>query len=203
MPTWRAARRRRISGGLQGRQRGRVRGQAQPGRIGPGLRNFTGRQRRRSGIWLAIDSAGDALVSGSTASTDFPVTADAEPKRFAGSPCLLTASIPFGNPRWSRCAAMRLPRAEFDRRRGVFNLLKRKRCGIGHGGGLRRGRLHVGGRLHPFQQLPTAGTPSRMRASGNVHGQHSPSSSQSFPCETASSPESTSREPPHHPRCEW
>jgi uncharacterized protein (TIGR03437 family) len=47
---------------------------------------------------LAIDSAGDALVSGSTASTDFPATADALPKRFAGSPCLLTAGTPFGYP---------------------------------------------------------------------------------------------------------
>jgi uncharacterized protein (TIGR03437 family) len=47
---------------------------------------------------LALDSAGDALVSGSTASTDFPVTADALPKRFAGSPCLLTGGTPFGNP---------------------------------------------------------------------------------------------------------
>ncbi len=47
---------------------------------------------------LAIDSAGDAFVSGSTFSTDFPVTADALPKRFAGSPCLITAGSPFGNP---------------------------------------------------------------------------------------------------------
>ena len=47
---------------------------------------------------LALDSAGDALVSGSTVSTDFPITADALPKRFAGSPCLITAGTPFGNP---------------------------------------------------------------------------------------------------------
>lgn len=37
-------------------------------------------------------------VSGSTSSTDFPVTPDALPKRFAGSPCLFTAGSPFGNP---------------------------------------------------------------------------------------------------------
>jgi uncharacterized protein (TIGR03437 family) len=47
---------------------------------------------------LAIDAAGNAFVSGSTFSTDFPVTPDALPKRFAGSPCLLTGGSPFGNP---------------------------------------------------------------------------------------------------------
>jgi uncharacterized protein (TIGR03437 family) len=47
---------------------------------------------------LAIDSAGNAFITGVTFSSDFPVTPDALPKRFAGSPCLLTAGTPFGNP---------------------------------------------------------------------------------------------------------
>jgi len=83
---------------IGGRQHGRVRGKAQPGGIGLGLRNFAGGRGIDRALGLAIDSAGGALVSGVTFSTDFPVTADALPKRFAGSPCLLTASTPFGNP---------------------------------------------------------------------------------------------------------
>ncbi len=46
---------------------------------------------------LALDQAGAVFVSGTTYSTDFPVTPDALPKRFAGSPCVETASSPFGS----------------------------------------------------------------------------------------------------------
>ena len=47
---------------------------------------------------LVIDSATNVYVTGATSTGDFPVTRDALPKRFAGSPCLLTGGSPFGNP---------------------------------------------------------------------------------------------------------
>jgi uncharacterized protein (TIGR03437 family) len=47
---------------------------------------------------LAIDVSGSAYIAGSTFSIDLPVTPDALPKRFAGSPSLITGGTPFGMP---------------------------------------------------------------------------------------------------------
>lgn len=47
---------------------------------------------------LAVDSALRAYVVGETQSVDFPVTAAALPRRFAGAPCLLSNGTPFGSP---------------------------------------------------------------------------------------------------------
>ncbi len=98
---------------------------------------------------LTIDSTGNALVSGSTFSTDFPVTADALPKRFAGSPCLVTSGSPFGNPpAVTLCGDAFAAKLDATGSTLAYSTyLMRKRRGVSGGGRRRRRRRHVRGRL--------------------------------------------------------
>jgi uncharacterized protein (TIGR03437 family) len=134
---------------------------------------------------LAIDSAGDALVSGSTASTDFPVTADALPKRFAGSPCLLTAGTPFGYPPLvTLCGdafAAKLDAAgsvAYSTYLSGSDADSAAAVAFGAGGG-----MWVAGSTRS-SNFPTAGTPiADARFPATCTDSNSPSSSQSYPCE--------------------
>ena len=134
---------------------------------------------------LAIDSAGGALVSGSTASTDFPVTADALPKRFAGSPCLLTAGTPFGYPPLvTLCGdafAAKLDAAgnvAYSTYLSGSDADSAAAVAFGAGGG-----MWVAGSTRS-SNFPTAGTPiADARFPATCTDSNSPSSSQSFPCE--------------------
>jgi uncharacterized protein (TIGR03437 family) len=134
---------------------------------------------------LAIDSAGNALVSGSTASTDFPVTADAEPKRFAGSPCLLTAGTPFGNPPLVTLCGDAFA-AKLDAAGSVAYSTSlsgsdaESAVAVAFGAG---GSAYVAGWTRS-SNFPTAGTPvADARFPATCTDSNSPSSSQSFPCE--------------------
>jgi uncharacterized protein (TIGR03437 family) len=134
---------------------------------------------------LAIDSAGDALVSGSTASTDFPVTADALPRRFAGSPCLLTGGTPFGYPPLvTLCgdafAAKLNPNGSVAYSTTLSGSDAESATAVALGAG---GSMWVAGWTRS-SNFPTAGTPiadARYPATCTVS--NSPSSTQSFPCE--------------------
>src|SRR5581483_1683123 len=65
----RHVRRRRRRG--QRADRRRFRAETRSG--GPaGLQHVPGRQRRRRGLWIAVDKAGNAYVAGTTFSTNFP-----------------------------------------------------------------------------------------------------------------------------------
>jgi len=134
---------------------------------------------------LAIDSAGNALVSGSTASTDFPVTADALPKRFAGSPCLLTAATPFGYPPLvTLCGDAFAAKLDAAGSVAYSTYLSgsdaESAAAVAFGAG---GSLYVGGWTRS-SNFPTAGTPiADARFPATCTDSNSPSSSQSFPCE--------------------
>jgi uncharacterized protein (TIGR03437 family) len=134
---------------------------------------------------LAIDSAGNAVVSGSTASTDFPVTADAEPKRFAGSPCLLTASTPFGYPPLVTLCGDAFA-AKLDSTGSVVystylsgsDAEAATAAAFGPGGS-----LYIAGWTRS-SNFPTAGTPiADARYPVTCTISNSPSSNQSLPCE--------------------
>jgi uncharacterized protein (TIGR03437 family) len=134
---------------------------------------------------LAIDSAGDAFVSGSTFSTDFPVTADAEPKRFAGSPCLLTAATPFGNPPVvTPCGDAFAAKLDATGTVAYSTYLSGSDAdtatAVAVGAG---GSMWVAGWTRS-SNFPTAGTPiADARFPATCTDSNSPSSSQSFPCE--------------------
>ena len=134
---------------------------------------------------LAIDSAGNAVVSGSTASTDFPATADAEPKRFAGSPCLLTAGTPFGYPPLVTLCGDAFA-AKLDATGSVVYATTlsgsdaESATAAAFGAG---GSLYVAGWTRS-NNFPIAGTPvADARYPATCTDSNSPSSSQSFPCE--------------------
>jgi uncharacterized protein (TIGR03437 family) len=134
---------------------------------------------------LAIDSAGDAFVSGSTFSTDFPVTADAEPKRFAGSPCLLTAATPFGYPPLvTLCgdafAAKLNANGSVAYSTSLSGSDAESAMAVALGAG---GSMWVAGWTRS-SNFPTAGIPiADARFPATCTDSNSPSSSQSFPCE--------------------
>jgi len=135
---------------------------------------------------LAIDTGGDAFVSGSTASTDFPVTADAEPKRFAGSPCLLTAGTPFGNPPLvTLCGDAFAAKLDATGSALVYSTYlsgsdAETATAVALGAG---GSLWVAGWTRS-NNFPTAGPPiADARFPATCTDSNSPSSSQSFPCE--------------------
>jgi uncharacterized protein (TIGR03437 family) len=134
---------------------------------------------------LAIDSTGGALVSGSTASTDFPVTADALPKRFAGSPCLLTAGTPFGYPPLvTLCGDAFAAKLDATGSVAYSTYLSgsdaETAAAVALGAG---GSMWVAGWTRS-SNFPTAGTPiADARFPATCTDSNSPSSSQSFPCE--------------------
>jgi uncharacterized protein (TIGR03437 family) len=134
---------------------------------------------------LAIDSAGDALVSGSTASTDFPVTSDALPRRFAGSPCLLTGGTPFGYPPLvTLCGDAFAAKLNANGSVAYSTFLSgsdaESATAVALGAG---GSMWVAGWTRS-SNFPTAGTPiADARFPATCTDSNSPSSSQSFPCE--------------------
>jgi uncharacterized protein (TIGR03437 family) len=137
-------------------------------------------------LGLAIDSGGAALVSGSTSSTDFPVTADALPKRFAGSPCLLTAGTPFGNPpRVALCGDAFAARLDATGSTLAYSTYlsgsdAESATAVAPGAG---GSMWVAGWTRS-NNFPTAGTPiADARFPATCTDSNSPSSSQSFSCE--------------------
>lgn len=134
---------------------------------------------------VAIDSAGGALVSGSTFSIDFPVTADALPKRFAEAPCLLTAATPFGNPPLvTLCGDAFAAKLDATGAVAYSTYLSgsdaEAATAVALGAG---GSLWVAGWTRS-SNFPTAGAPiANARFPATCTESNSPSSSQSFPCE--------------------
>jgi uncharacterized protein (TIGR03437 family) len=135
---------------------------------------------------LAIDSVGNAFVSGSTFSTDFPVTPDALPKRFAGSPCLITSGTPFGNPPLIRpCGDAFAAKLDATGSRLVYSTyLSGSDADAATSVAVAlSGAMYVAGWTRS-DNFPTAGMPiadARFPAACMVI--NSPSSSQSYPCE--------------------
>jgi uncharacterized protein (TIGR03437 family) len=138
------------------------------------------------GSVLAIDSAGNAFIAGLTFSTDFPVTADALPKRFAGSPCLLTGGTPFGNPPLvGPCGDAFAAKLDATGSTLVYSTyLSGSDAESANAIALdASGAMYVAGSTRS-NNFPTAGTPiadARFPASCSVV--NSPSSSQTDPCE--------------------
>jgi len=135
---------------------------------------------------LAIDSAGNAFIAGQTFSTDFPVTPDALPKRFAGSPCLITAATPFGNPTLIAVCNDAFA-AKLDASGSTLTYSTYLSGSDGDAAAAvalgTRGAMYVAGWTRS-SNFPIAGTPiadTRFRATCVEIG--SPSSSQSWPCE--------------------
>lgn len=135
---------------------------------------------------LAIDPAGNAFVSGSTFSTDFPVTSDALPKRFAGSPCLITSATPFGNPPLIRPCGDAFA-AKLDSTGSTLSYSTylsgsdadaATAAAVSSGGA-----MYVAGWTRS-DNFPTAGMPiADARFPAECMVINSPSSSQSYPCE--------------------
>jgi uncharacterized protein (TIGR03437 family) len=135
---------------------------------------------------IAVDSTGSAYVSGSTSSTNFPVTIDALPKRFAGSPCLITGATPFANPPLvGLCGdafAAKLNPAGAALTYSTY--LSGSNADSASAVALTSsGALYVAGSTES-DNFPTAGTPATdTRYPTTCEEIASPSSSQSFPCD--------------------
>jgi hypothetical protein len=135
---------------------------------------------------LAIDSAGDAFISGSTFSNDFPVTPDALPKRFAGSPCLVTGGSPFGNPPLVAPCGDAFA-AKLDAMGSTLAYSTYLSGSDAESAAAvavtANGAMYVAG-WTCSNNFPTAGTPiADARFSATCTVNNSPSSSQSYPCE--------------------
>jgi uncharacterized protein (TIGR03437 family) len=135
---------------------------------------------------LAVDSAGNAYLSGSTFSTNFPVTPDALPKRFAGSPCLITSAAPFGNPPLIRLCGDAFA-AKLDATGGTLSystyLSGSDADAATSVAVASSSAMYVAGWTRS-DNFPTAGTAfAGARVPAECMVINSPSSSQSYPCE--------------------
>src|SRR5262249_48635670 len=135
---------------------------------------------------LAVDSAGNAFVSGLTFSTDFPITPDALPKRFAGSPCLHTGGSPFGSPPLvGPCGEAFAAKVDASGSVLVYSTYlsgSDAESAAAVGGGA-AGAIYVAGWTRS-NNFPTAGAPvADTRFPATCSQADSPSSIQTYPCE--------------------